>query len=330
MKSRVDIAEKLFREGYNCSQSVFGTYGDLYGLERDMVMRLAASFGGGMGRMREVCGTLSGVFLIAGMETGATEGRDAAGKKRNYDMVQRLAAEYRRENGSIICRELLGLDKDGKKADTSVTTPDARTEDYYKKRPCIQLIRRAAQMAEEMLLYRYFSCDTAEFVRVERAEQVTELAAIADEVWHQHFATILSPEQIDYMVARFQSEAAMKDQMETQGYEYYFIQAEGVNVGYVGIKNDGDRLFLSKLYILKRYRGNGYASGAFEFLRRICRVRGLRAVWLTVNRYNADTIAIYKKKGFAVTEEKVTDIGNGFVMDDYFMEWQIEEQATQK
>ncbi|MBQ9118534.1 MAG: GNAT family N-acetyltransferase [Lachnospiraceae bacterium] len=323
MKSRVDVAEALFREGYNCSQAVFGAHGDLYGLERDMAMRLAASFGGGMGRMREVCGTLSGTFLIAGMETGATEGKDAAGKKRNYDMVQQLAGVYRAENGSIICRELLGLDKNGQKADTSVTTPDARTEEYYRKRPCIQLIRRAAAMAEEMLLYRYFSCDTAEFVRVETEEQLAELATIANEVWHQHFATILSPEQIDYMVDKFQSEHAMREQMENQSYEYYFIHANGVNVGYVGIKPDGDRLFLSKLYILQRYRGNGYASGAFEFMRRLAKVRGLRAVWLTVNRYNADTIAIYKKKGFVVTEEKVTDIGNGFVMDDYFMEWQI-------
>ncbi len=163
----------------------------------------------------------------------------------------------------------------------------------------------------------------AEFLRVETAEQLAELARLADEVWHQHFATILSLEQIDYMVDKFQSEHAMKEQTEQQSYEYYFIQVDGVKTGYIGVKPDGERLFLSKLYILQRYRGNGYASDAFAFMQQMCRKRGLRAVWLTVNRYNANTIAIYKKKGFIVTEEKVTDIGNGFVMDDYFMEWQI-------
>ena len=326
MKSRVEESEQWFREGYNCSQSVFGLYHDVLLFDRDAALKVSASFGGGMGRMREVCGTLSGDFLIAGMMTGTTVGSDAAGKKRNYDMVQRLAGEFRKKNGSIYCRDLLGLNKNGVKADTTITKPDERTEEYYRKRPCIQLIKEAAFMAEEYLLYPWFSCDNAEFIRVESETEVKQLAAIANEVWHQHFASILSPEQIDYMVEHFQSEPAMKRQMEEEGYEYYFIRANdqpggAVNVGYVGVKVDNDRLFLSKLYILQRYRGNRYASGAFEFMRRMCKVRGLRAVWLTVNRYNYDTIAVYKKKGFVVTEEKVTDIGNGFVMDDYFMEW---------
>lgn len=322
MKSRAELAGELFMEGYNCSQAVFGAFCDLYGMERDTAMRISASFGGGIGRMREVCGAVCGMALVAGMETGAVEGKDAAGKKHNYDVVQQLAEQFRKKYGSIICKELLGLGKAGQKIDTSDTAPEARTPDYYKKRPCREQIMQAAEIVEEM----FFSGRAAkvDFVRVETEEQLKELAAIADEVWHQHFSSILSLEQIDYMVDKFQSEPAMRVQMEQDGYEYYFISVNGVNAGYTGIRPDGDRLFLSKLYLLQRYRGNGYASRAFEFLKDICRKRGLRAVWLTVNRYNYDTIKVYKKKGFRVIDEQVTDIGNGFVMDDYFMEMPAE------
>jgi len=103
--------------------------------------------------MREVCGAASGMFLVAGMLTGATEGKDQVAKKKNYEVVQSLAAEFKKENGgSYICRELLGLDKDGKKVILGDTTPDARTEEYYKKRPCIKTIQGAAAIIERMLL----------------------------------------------------------------------------------------------------------------------------------------------------------------------------------
>lgn len=153
MKSRTDQAIALFFEGYNCSQSVFAAYADLFGMDKKTALRVSASFGGGIGRMREVCGAASGMFLVAGMLTGATEGKDQLAKKKNYEVVQSLAAEFKKENGgSYICRELLGLDKDGKKVILGDTTPDARTEEYYKKRPCIKTIQGAAAIIERMLL----------------------------------------------------------------------------------------------------------------------------------------------------------------------------------
>lgn len=153
MKSRTDLAVELFKEGYNCSQSVFAAYADLFGLDKETAFRVSASFGGGIGRMREVCGAANGMFIVAGMLTGATEGKDQTAKKNNYEVVQRLAAEFKKENGgTYICRELLGLDKDGKKADTRETTPEARTEEYYKKRPCLKTIEGAAAIIERMLL----------------------------------------------------------------------------------------------------------------------------------------------------------------------------------
>lgn len=168
-KTKREQAMAYFREGYNCSQSVLLAYAEEYGIEREMACRIAASFGAGMGRMREVCGAFSGMLLVAGLETGAIEGKDAAGKKANYDVVQMLAKQYRERNGgdSIYCKELLGLvpkngqverrslgdagQQDLKTAEFTDTTPEARTENYYKKRPCPELIGLACDILDEWL-----------------------------------------------------------------------------------------------------------------------------------------------------------------------------------
>ncbi len=153
MESRTEQAVALFKEGFNCSQSVFAAYADLFGMDKETALRVSASFGGGIGRMREVCGAANGMFLVAGMLTGSTEGKDQTAKKNNYEVVQRLAAEFKKENnGTYICRELLGLDKEGKKVIPGDTTPEARTEEYYKKRPCLNTIQGAAAIVERMLL----------------------------------------------------------------------------------------------------------------------------------------------------------------------------------
>lgn len=160
-----------------------------------------------------------------------------------------------------------------------------------------------------------------EFTKVETGEQVERLADMADRVWHEYFTIILKPEQIDYMVDKFQSVPAIKEQMEN-GYVYYFIMAEGQYAGYTGIHKEAQekRLFLSKLYIMKEHRKKGFASAAFEFLKELCKKEGLRSIYLTVNRFNLETIEVYKAKGFRIMKEQVTSIGNGYVMDDYVME----------
>ncbi len=326
MGSRREKAIQLFQEGYNCSQAVFAAFCDEYHIPKELGLKLSSSFGGGMGRMREVCGAVSGMFMVAGLETGAIDGRDTQGKKKNYDMVQNLAAKYRKKNGSIICRELLGLEKDGLQKSFTDTCPEARTEQYYKKRPCVELVGDAVDILEELLKDTKDSDKVQvniRMVRVEDDESIQKLAGIADEVWHQHFSTILSLEQIDYMVDKFQSVKAITEQIRGSGYEYYFVVVDGVTVGYTGIRPDEGKLFLSKLYILKKYRGKQYASHVFEFLKKSCQERRLQSIWLTVNRYNHDTIHIYEKKGFQTIRTQVSDIGNGFVMDDYVMELKL-------
>lgn len=160
-------------------------------------------------------------------------------------------------------------------------------------------------------------------IKIGSDEQVKKLAALADEIWHEWFPALLSAEQIDYMVEKFQSEKAMTEQMRNDGYEYYYIHRNGEHIGYTALKKDGKRLFLSKLYIKKEFRGHGYASAAFKLIRDIASEKSLGAIWLTVNKYNAQAIAVYEKLGFKRIGEGVTDIGNGFVMDDFFYQYDI-------
>lgn len=147
MESRIAKAVELFKEGYNCSQSVVAAYADMYGFTREQALKMSASFGGGIGRMRQTCGAACGLFILAGLKTGCTEGKDKDGKEANYKLVQEFAEEFKKRNGSIICAELLGLAKNA----PTPTTPEARTAEYYKKRPCVKMVEEAAKIWEEYL-----------------------------------------------------------------------------------------------------------------------------------------------------------------------------------
>lgn len=147
MEDRIKRAIELFKSGYNCSQSVVGAFADMYGFTEEQAFRMSASFGGGIGRMRETCGAACGLFLLAGLETGATDGADKAGKAANYALVQELAAEFKKRNGSINCGELLGL----KKKEPVSSVPEERTEQYYAKRPCSKMVEEAARIWVEYL-----------------------------------------------------------------------------------------------------------------------------------------------------------------------------------
>lgn len=137
------IAGELFRSGYNCAQSVFLAFSDMYDMDRKTAARISSSFGGGMARLREVCGAVSGMAMTAGMLYGYEEPKDYTGKSEHYARIQELARAYEEKNGSIVCRELLGLSQKREEP-----TPEKRTEAYYRKRPCEQLVRMAAGIME--------------------------------------------------------------------------------------------------------------------------------------------------------------------------------------
>ncbi len=139
-------AMALFKEGYNCSQSVLLAFEGCYDMDRRTALMLSSSFGGGMGRLREVCGAVSGMFMVAGLLYGYDDPKDMAAKTEHYARIQELARRFEQENGSIVCRVLLGL---GEGKDSHV--PEKRTDEYYKKRPCGQLVGIAAMIMENYM-----------------------------------------------------------------------------------------------------------------------------------------------------------------------------------
>lgn len=166
---------------------------------------------------------------------------------------------------------------------------------------------------------------------IHQAEDIALVAQLADEIWREHYVSIISMEQIDYMLDKYQSIAAITDQIHQEGYEYFlFLVNDSAAAGYMAIQEEEEQLFLSKFYVQKEHRGKGYASQAVRFLEQLCTERGLRRIWLTVNRYNESSIAVYKSKGFRVEREQVADIGNGFVMDDFIMVKEIGVPSAEK
>lgn len=135
-----------FREGYNCAQAVFLCYAEELGIEKSTALKLSSSFGGGMGRMREVCGAVTGMFMAAGLLYGYDSPTDRQAKTEHYKRIQDLAADFKEETGSIICKELLGLT-----GNQFSHVPEERTNTYYKKRPCVQNVGIAAAILEKYI-----------------------------------------------------------------------------------------------------------------------------------------------------------------------------------
>ena len=149
IEKRAERATELFKQGYNCAQAVFASCADLYGIEDEaLALRLSASFGGGMGRMRMVCGAASGMFMLAGLHNGSSTPHDNEGKMANYAFVQSLAGDFKARYGSLICAELLGLAPKGQcdiKLDLD-PRPAERTPEYYAKRPCSEMVAESVRI----------------------------------------------------------------------------------------------------------------------------------------------------------------------------------------
>ena len=140
-------AIELFEEGFNCSQSVFMAYAHRFDIDEDTAKKISAGLGGGLGRMREVCGAVSGAAMVIGSICSATDGKDNENKQKNYELVREFADRFTKRNGSIICRELLGLDVKMEKS----AKPENRTAEYYKKRPCVELVGDAVEILAELI-----------------------------------------------------------------------------------------------------------------------------------------------------------------------------------
>ena len=143
----MEEAVKLFESGFNCAQSVFAAYADLFGMDKETALKLASPMGAGMGRMREVCGTISAMALLSGLADGNSNPKDMERKTEVYQRVRDMSDEFAAANGSIICRELLGILGRERSA-----RPSERTEEYYAKRPCVRFVRCASEIIEKTLV----------------------------------------------------------------------------------------------------------------------------------------------------------------------------------
>ncbi len=163
---------------------------------------------------------------------------------------------------------------------------------------------------------------TIGFIEV-KDQEIKILAKLAHDIWNEYWTVRLSRNQIDYMVEKFQSEKAIRKQYKEENYKYYFITDNGNNIGYFGISDYPEYLFLSKLYISKDFRHMGIGEKAFDKIKNIAKEKGYKEIQLTVNKYNENTIKAYKKWGLSVIDSVVTDIGQGYVMDDYIMSYKL-------
>lgn len=151
------------------------------------------------------------------------------------------------------------------------------------------------------------------FILVETKENIKKISKMSRTIWTEAYEKILSKEQIDYMLTTFLSVQSIKEQINI-GYEYFIIKGDKP-VGFAAIKDESDKVFLSKIYIYKEYRNQGFMRGFIDKLK-----ERKKPIYLTVNKYNLDAIKAYQKMGFEIKKELITDIGKGYVMDDYVLE----------
>lgn len=147
IEDRVYLATELFGEGYNCAQSVFLAYADVFDLPVDLAKSLSVSFGGGMGRMREMCGTVSAMAMLAGLKYPVPDQKDMEARRRNYAIVQLMAEQFKKKHQTLICRNLLPAAAAAQRD----AAPSERTSEYYRQRPCVRYVADAARIAGEML-----------------------------------------------------------------------------------------------------------------------------------------------------------------------------------
>ena len=157
-----------------------------------------------------------------------------------------------------------------------------------------------------------------EIKQAKTKDDIKAIADLADIIWHEHFTPIIGIGQVEYMLDKFQSEKAITEAVNENGYVYYMAYDDGVFCGYIGIHPENNAVLLSKIYIEKSHRGKKISKAMINRVKQD--YKDYERLWLTVNKHNDNSIAAYKKMGFTVTREQCADIGNGFVMDDYIME----------
>ncbi len=159
-----------------------------------------------------------------------------------------------------------------------------------------------------------------------KEDEVEDFAILASNIWHEYFTFLLSTKQIDYMVDMFFNPLHIREQIRNEKYEYYWCKLGDNNIGFIGIQLQDESVFLSKLYLVKEVRGKGIASKMLAFVIERAKLSGKNKLWLTCNKNNIHSLEVYRAKGWRVIDEQVFDIGNGYVMDDFVLEYKIDNK----
>lgn len=159
-------------------------------------------------------------------------------------------------------------------------------------------------------------------IPVTNEELVFSLTAVADDIWREYYTPLLGEDQVEYMLEKFFSPESLVEQIN-DGCEYFLFSHEYTFAGFAAVREETDALFLSKLYVHADFRGKKIASYMFQKFIELCDMRGLKKIWLTCNRNNADSLAVYEHWGFVKVREEKADIGNGYYMDDFILEYTI-------
>ena len=215
MSKHSDYAKELFKRGYNCSQSVLVAFCDETGLDIEDALKISSSFGGGMGRLREVCGAVSGMFMVVGMKYGYTDPTDKQKKSEHYNLIQSLAKQFEQSNQSIICRDLLKIN-----SKHDVPIPEDRTEAYYKKRPCAELVEYAAQILDEYI----------EIKNMEEKEMMRIAVAGEGKNVTEHFGHCVNFLIYDVENGRIVNEESIPNPGHKPGFLPNFLADRGVNI----------------------------------------------------------------------------------------------------
>ena len=162
-----------------------------------------------------------------------------------------------------------------------------------------------------------------QFKLAETNSDFQKIAILAKEIWTEHYTSIIGIEQVNYMLDKFQSQKSIEKQVKGDKYKYYIILNKNTSIGYLSIKKNENALFLSKIYLDKSCRGKGFGKTAMNFIEKQAKNLNCKTIYLTVNKYNTNSIKAYKKIGFITVEELVIDIGNDYIMDDFKMEKSI-------
>lgn len=162
-----------------------------------------------------------------------------------------------------------------------------------------------------------------EFIEVKTDNHIAKVEDMAKQIWSQHYASILNDGQVEYMLERFQSASAIKQQITEENMRYFIVRSDGAQLGYFAVKEEGESMYLSKLYVLAWARGKGVGKNCLQYIKQLCKIASKQRLYLNVNRDNESSIAAYKAFGFQQEGSQVSDIGNGFVMDDYVMSMRV-------